>query len=173
MKPNPSRISVALDLLSEIGFKKPFLASGRQFVIDSFLTYPSACDQLLTYCYLVGARDHSDRLHLWDGFGRYKAWCKVVPEFRGDEPVIFLVNIAPIWHSPIDSMKSFSDLLEPQRDTHDETAAAISSSGKYPVAREVLSDQMLFDAEMPLSLEELAEQVKRLVANRPEEDRSP
>jgi hypothetical protein len=115
LRANPSRLQLALDLLSQLGFKKPLFASREQFVIDCFLSHISACDLLLTYCALVGPKDPQDRLHVWNGQGDYKGWLRILPQFRHGDPLFFVINIAAAFLSPIDSQRFFCDLLETNR----------------------------------------------------------
>jgi len=115
LRANPGAMPAALKILSQAGFKKPFLALSQQFVIDTFLSYPLACDLLLPYCFLVGPKDEQHRLHIWDGFGNYKSWCRILPPLQRDEPVMFIINIAPIFIFQISSTGIFCDLLEPNR----------------------------------------------------------
>ncbi len=113
MKPNPWCCSFALDHLAEIGYKKPFLASRQQFAIDCFLTYPDACDRLLTYCFLVGERNSQGLLPLWNGFGDYKASWSTLPQFQGNESIIYVLGVAPVLFFPVDGGILFYQLLEP------------------------------------------------------------
>jgi hypothetical protein len=115
LRANPSKLPLALDLLSQLGFKKPLFTSKEQFVVDCFLSHISSCDLLLTYCALVGPKDPQDRLHLWNGRGYYKGWLRILPHFQYDDPLFFVINIAPVFLSPIDSERFFCDLLEPNR----------------------------------------------------------
>jgi hypothetical protein len=120
VRPNAGRISVAVQLLAEIGYRKPFLASGRQFAIDSFLTYPDACDCLLTYSFLI-CEDDERRHHIWNGYGVYKKWFGMLPRFEGHEPIIFAVNIQPVF-------LLLADVLEPNSTWEAEQQAKIVDS---------------------------------------------
>jgi hypothetical protein len=115
LRANPSRLPLALDLLSQLGFKKPLFTSKEQFVIDCFLSHIPACDLLLTYCALVGPKDPQDRLQLWNGRGDYKGSLRILPHFQYGDPLFFVINIAPVFLSAIDSERFFCDLLEPNR----------------------------------------------------------
>lgn len=102
--PNTSFIPVALQPLLELGFRKPFLTSAKRFVIDCFLTYPAACDLLLGHCFLLN-HDEQHRWHIWNGYGTYKDCVRILPRFEGDEPILFAINLEPVF--PL-----FADVLE-------------------------------------------------------------
>jgi hypothetical protein len=93
--PNSGRTSTAIQLLAEIGYRKPLLKAGAQFAMDCFLTYSDACSHLLTYCMLV-CSDNQGRQHVWNGYGVFKKCFPTLPRFEGNEPIIYAVNIKPV-----------------------------------------------------------------------------
>ena len=116
--PNPGRTATALSLLAELGYKKPFLTSGAQFAMDCFLTYPNACDRLLTHC-LLACSDDEHRQHIWDGYGVFKkCFPGLLPRFEGHEPIIYIINIKPV----VEDMSSFLEPSETLKAEADEKA---------------------------------------------------
>src|SRR4051812_42933762 len=101
LAPNPAYLRGAVDALSQAGYRKPFLAQSRQFVIDTFLSHASACTLLLDACLLVGPRDAEFRYPIWSGVGGFRAWLCPLPHLRPEDPLLFIINIAPIIFEPI------------------------------------------------------------------------
>lgn len=112
LRTNPNRFSLAVDLLDQAGFEKPFLASKGQFIIDCFVGHVLACNLLLLNCLLIGPEDSRELRHVWNGRGHYKGSFHDLPRgFSERAPFFCVVNIAPVFSLPIDGQRVFSDLL--------------------------------------------------------------
>jgi hypothetical protein len=112
LAPNAWHLRSAVEVLGQAGFRKPFLARSRQFVIDTFLSHQTACNLLLDDCLLVGPRDSEFRYPIWSGVGGFRAWLCPLPLLRADDPQLFIINIAPIILELIGDARYFFHLLE-------------------------------------------------------------
>ena len=162
---NSAQIPVAIKLLAEIGHKKPFFASAEQFVIDCFLTYPKACDLLLTYSYLE-APDAKRRRHIWNGYGVYKKCFDLLPRLRPDEPAFFVVTLENVFEMFVDFLEPNKTILEENRRRGPEFLAALQAKTRAErpllapwleaaASCEILGDQLVIyfgeDAKFPLA----------------------
>jgi hypothetical protein len=114
LKTNPNKHSLAVDLLAQAGFEKPFLAPKGQFIIDCFVGHVVACNLLLLNCLLIGPEDSQELRHMWNGRGHYKGSLHDLPRtFSERVPFFCVVSIAPVLQLPVNHNKVFNDLLDP------------------------------------------------------------
>jgi len=161
---NSAQIPTAIKLLAEQGHKKPFFASAQQFVIDCFLTYPEACDLLLTYC-LLEAPDARRRRHVWNGYGVYKKCFDMLPRFQGHEPAFFIVALEPVFELFVGMLEPNRTILEENRQRGPELLAALQAKLRAEIplmahwleaaaSCEILGDHLVVyfreDAKFPL-----------------------
>lgn len=111
---NPIHVNSAYSVLESMGFKKRFLATKQQCVIDCFLTSVEVCDRFLFSTILAGPFDIQTGTHRWNGLGNYQGWSGplALTDFSREwnQKALFIVNLEPVF-------SAFEDLLQPIQPT--------------------------------------------------------
>ncbi len=109
---NPNLAPPIAKMLSGYGFKKRFLQSPKQFIVDCALSYQKAMYELLPAALLTGPISGSGHIHCWYGDGQYAGWQGLfqLSDFTsGDmDRIALVINIQPLF----DQIKDFLNPIE-------------------------------------------------------------
>ena len=71
---NPGIVPHMAKMLKEMGFKKPFMQSPQQFIVDCALSYHTALTTLLELTLFSGPNSGNAEFDCWYGDGEYAGW---------------------------------------------------------------------------------------------------
>jgi len=107
---NPGIVPGLAKMLTEKGFKKPFMQSPQQFIVDCGLSYHEALYSLLEITLLSGPNSRNHEFDCWFGSGEYAGWQGHFQlqnyEHLANNRVFVVINISQF-------VTQMSDLLEP------------------------------------------------------------
>jgi hypothetical protein len=109
---NPGIVPGLANMMKEKGFKKPFMQSPKQFIVDCGLSYHEALFSLLEITLLSGPNSGNGEFDCWYGNGEYAGWqghfqLQNYQELANNR-IFVVINISQF-------MPQISDLLEPKR----------------------------------------------------------
>ncbi len=107
---NPGIVPHMAKMLQEMGFKKPFMQSPQQFIVDCALSYHKALSTLLELALLSGPNSGNAEFDCWYGDGQYAGWQGhfQLQNYKklAENKTFLVINISTF-------VTQMSDLLEP------------------------------------------------------------